>query len=884
MSTHSSHYEDESASFSSDDAYTERGGFLDLLSSQSLLANTLSDTSLTEKALPYDAVQNIEAFPSIDDHDLPLSELTSEHLQAPKYVKTTKKTKHSPRSILQNLFLAQELNVDHCSTPAADSDAESIQAADSDTEQTQATPPNDDHVASAIVDPVKCNPGEIFVMEFSRDGKYLAAAGRDSVIKIWKVISSPLSRMAYRNNEKDWNARTKRFRRRDPVFSAAPVFHQDPIRVFQGHTQSILSLDWSKNNFLVSGSMDRTVRLWHVDRAECLQTFHHDDFVTSVKFHPTDDRFFLSGSLDNYVRLWLVLERSIAFAKNVGDEVLITALCFTPDGDHCAVGGFNGLVFILETKGLHYRTHFEVKDRSIVSAFQNRQGNKITGIQIFENEAMSLENSQPTTETEWLTRWNVLITTNDSKVRLINSHLRKLVTRFRGLANTSSSIVASMSPDNSYIISGSEDHACYVWENNNLIINNKLRLALKDFVIEGKLKLSDTQNKHHKYYKHFQESKLFKKLNIQKFLEDTDYQYVSNENNSYTSFHAHHSRVNVALFAPEGTKKLLELSDDIIYDLFKRDKKWGITGDQQVAETPESYYGQIIVTTDQYGLIRVYRQDVAARVRKKIRGARKNQGNVPECLQVSDSVSASERSSVSKTQKFKKADTLTLDSFSSSPPEGKSFKNKFQKKFKANCIGSPNIPPHRARTLTSSTAIKSASNSPSGPRLANSRRSDPSNVINSSSLINLKQLNQDAILSGIFAHNDISVHVGSEVEDTSDESLGGVDGKSRSPLPKSRSSYLLQIKPYDSKQTQFPEQKSPSQLSFLQKADLPLIINTDVTSDYGSGQEEKSEILNFQTPVSTAPSKTLKSKNGLPKRKPPLLNKSDKPRGRSPHS
>ena len=74
--------------------------------------------------------------------------------------------------------------------------------------------------------------------------------------------------------------------------------------------------------------MDKTVKLWHVDRDRCLQTFEHEDFVTSVKFHPLDDRFFLSGSLDNGVRLWSVLENSVSYSKNLGDEVLITALEF----------------------------------------------------------------------------------------------------------------------------------------------------------------------------------------------------------------------------------------------------------------------------------------------------------------------------------------------------------------------------------------------------------------------------------------------------------------------------------------------------------------------------------------------------------------------------
>lgn len=61
-----------------------------------------------------------------------------------------------------------------------------------------------------------------------------------------------------------------------------------------------------QNNFLLSSSMDKTVRLWHVSRNECLCAFQHLDFVTSIAFHPKDDRFFLSGSLDCKLRLWNV--------------------------------------------------------------------------------------------------------------------------------------------------------------------------------------------------------------------------------------------------------------------------------------------------------------------------------------------------------------------------------------------------------------------------------------------------------------------------------------------------------------------------------------------------------------------------------------------------
>ena len=37
--------------------------------------------------------------------------------------------------------------------------------------------------------------------------------------------------------------------------------------------QEVLCLAWSSAGFLISGSMDGSVRLWHPSRAACLRTF-----------------------------------------------------------------------------------------------------------------------------------------------------------------------------------------------------------------------------------------------------------------------------------------------------------------------------------------------------------------------------------------------------------------------------------------------------------------------------------------------------------------------------------------------------------------------------------------------------------------------------------
>lgn len=549
-------------------------------------------------------------FPMYNDstpahEELPWAGLTYEALVAPKYVRTARRSQKSPR-VLGNVFLAQELRC----TPR-DGDLSDVESDDEADVSMDAASVSEEKMHAM-------NPNEVLVMEFSRDGKYLAVAGRDCRITVWKVISSPLGKLKF--NHDGANRADEGSEKKMKLYGSAPVFHQEPVRVFEGHTSTILSLDWSKNNFLISGSMDRTARLWNVDRPGCLETFKHLDFVTAVQFHPNDDRFFASGSLDNYVRLWSILESSVTYTKDLGDDVLVTTLTFTPYGNYCLVGGFNGSLFLLETNGLHLVERHEISDASPQMPFRHKNNKKITGIKIFENESAS------DISYDKISKYNILVTTDDSKIRLVDLKLKKVVTKFKGNANSNSSVVASLSEDCRFIIAASEDHWCYLWENNNSIINNKLHMAMKDIYLEGK---SHINEKHKKISKLLHDNKIWKKLN---FFEDSNGDvYAANENNSYTSFHPHHTKVNMAIFAPESTKKLLEFSDDIIYDLVKRGPRLAKAGFFPPRRKRYNFspatgldQGHIIVTCDRTGLIRVFRQDSAYYVRRSLVEIKKN--------------------------------------------------------------------------------------------------------------------------------------------------------------------------------------------------------------------------------------------------------------------
>jgi WD40 repeat protein len=44
------------------------------------------------------------------------------------------------------------------------------------------------------------------------------------------------------------------------------VFMGRPFCQYQGHTSDLLDVSWSKNYFILTSSMDKTVRLWHISR------------------------------------------------------------------------------------------------------------------------------------------------------------------------------------------------------------------------------------------------------------------------------------------------------------------------------------------------------------------------------------------------------------------------------------------------------------------------------------------------------------------------------------------------------------------------------------------------------------------------------------------
>ncbi|XP_029956600.1 WD repeat-containing protein 44 [Salarias fasciatus] len=303
--------------------------------------------------------------------------------------------------------------------------------------------------------------GAVWTMKFSHCGRLLATAGQDNVVRIWvlKTAFDYFNNMRIKYNTEGRvspspSQESLCSSKSDTDFGASCMpedpdtedrnapFRQVPFCKYKGHTADLLDLSWSKNFFLLSSSMDKTVRLWHISRRECLCCFQHIDFVTAIAFHPRDDRYFLSGSLDGKLRLWNIPDKKVALWNEVdGQTRLITAANFCQNGKYAVIGTYDGRCIFYDTERLKYHTQIHVRS----TRGRNKVGRKITGI-----EPLPGENK-------------ILVTSNDSRIRLYDLRDLSLSMKYKGYVNSSSQIKASFSHDYSFIVSGSEDRYVYIW-------------------------------------------------------------------------------------------------------------------------------------------------------------------------------------------------------------------------------------------------------------------------------------------------------------------------------------------------------------------------------------------------------------------------------------
>ncbi len=124
-------------------------------------------------------------------------------------------------------------------------------------------------------------------------------------------------------------------------------------RVLKGHTGNVTCLALSpKEDIVVSGSKDHTLKIWEIQTGNCLLTLKgHRGPVASVDISP-NGRFVLSGSQDKTLRLW-ELETGRCIHCMEGHDLWVEHVLFTPDGRRVISGSRDNTIKIWERKNGH---------------------------------------------------------------------------------------------------------------------------------------------------------------------------------------------------------------------------------------------------------------------------------------------------------------------------------------------------------------------------------------------------------------------------------------------------------------------------------------------------------------------------------------------------
>ena len=202
---------------------------------------------------------------------------------------------------------------------------------------------------------LKSHAMPIHALAFSEDGNTLADASEDGETRRWNVetgkeAGSPLQLNAPGDGVNavafapDGNTMATGGRRSLADKQAYVVIWdagaQKEKQTLVGHTGYVTALAFSRDGLLASGSVDHTVRIWHVATGKQIATSGVHVVVTCVAMSPTSP-LLASGSTDSAVRIWSTKTGELLRILR-GHTGAVNAVAFLPDGSLLISGGKDG--------------------------------------------------------------------------------------------------------------------------------------------------------------------------------------------------------------------------------------------------------------------------------------------------------------------------------------------------------------------------------------------------------------------------------------------------------------------------------------------------------------------------------------------------------------
>jgi len=205
-----------------------------------------------------------------------------------------------------------------------------------------------------------------------------------------------------------------------------------PLRSLEGHTGCVSAVAVSPDGrFIVSGSWDRTVEVWDAQSGALLRSLEgHTDSVSAVAVSP-DGRFIVSGSGDGTVKVWDAQNGELLCSLK-GHTDKVNTVTVSPDGRFIVSGSEDGTVKV-----------WDAQSGALLRSLEGHTG-PVFDVAVSPDGRFIISGSEDGTVKVWDAQSGALL-------RSLEGH-------------TDSVSAVTVSPDGRFIVSGSWDRTVQVWD------------------------------------------------------------------------------------------------------------------------------------------------------------------------------------------------------------------------------------------------------------------------------------------------------------------------------------------------------------------------------------------------------------------------------------